>query len=303
LKTKFSLSYAPLFFNFAVRPKKETLIKNIKDLEDLKIKAESIYSQFSPTLKYSLKYTVFVNIVNKLISILNELNNNQNDLHKQSITLRYCLEATIISKLFIIEKNYFLKFYYALNSQHEKKIQISIDRINSEILFLQNLNTSSSKEVKKIHTNIHVYIDDHDIDKYSLTDLVFLLKDKLAFYKKSLKDIQELKKKEIKELSTEALFTEYFNQENQYTKILKQLEDKRGWKEKSINAGLEKEYILTYESTSSLLHFTSFSIFTEHDIGKNEVKENYSLISQYIKKVINNLEEFIECKNIEVIQV
>lgn len=238
-----------------------------------------------------------------MISILNELNNNQNDLHKQSITLRYCLEATIISKLFIIEKNYFLKFYYALNSQHEKKIQISIDRINSEILFLQNLNTSSSKEVKKIHTNIHVYIDDHDIDKYSLTDLVFLLKDKLAFYKKSLKDIQELKKKEIKELSTEALFTEYFNQENQYTKILKQLEDKRGWKEKSINAGLEKEYILTYESTSSLLHFTSFSIFTEHDIGKNEVKENYSLISQYIKKVINNLEEFIECKNIEVIQV
>lgn len=278
----------------------------------MKIKAESIYSQFSPTLKYSLKYTIFINIINKLILILNELNNNQNDLHKQSITLRYCLEATIISKLLIIEKNYFLKFYYALNSQHENKIQISIDRINTEILYLQNLNASSNQEVKKInlneykskiHTNIHVYIDDNDIDKYSFTDLVFVLKDKLAFYKKNLRDTQELKKKEIKELSEEALFAEYFHQEHQYTKILKQLEDKRGWKQKSIDTGLEKEYILTYESTSSLLHFTSFSIFTEHNIEKNEVKENYSLISQYIKKIINYLDEFIECKNIEVIQV
>jgi len=217
-----------------------------------------------------------------------------------------------VSKLLILEKNYFLKFYYALNSQHEKKIQISIDRIKAEILFLQDLKTFYNKEIKikdlhkyksKIDANIHVYIDDSDINKYTPFELVYLLKDKLIFYENNLKKIQEIKKKEIIELSKEAFFVEYFHKEHQYTKIIKQLEDKRGWQKKSIDTKLEKEYILTYESTSSLLHFTSFSIFTEHDIAEDEVRENYNLISQYVKQIINNLEEFIECKNIEVVQV
>ena len=78
----------------------------------------------------------------------------------------------------------------------------------------------------------------------------------------------------------------------QHTQVFKLLKDDRSWEEKAKLVELDKEYNLNYEMTSSLLHFTSYSLSTSNVAKEDEIKYNYMLINQYIKQITTNISAF-----------
>lgn len=107
-----------------------------------------------------------------------------------------------------------------------------------------------------------------------------------------MEEFEKLKSDKAKYLSKEDWFKAYFDVKGQSTKVFKDLADTRSWKEKAKIVGLEKEYSINYERSSSLLHFTAYSIITSSTISQEEIDYNYILINQYIKKISENISAF-----------
>lgn len=298
------------------------------NLNELKLKLVKHKRILTTSEETYIQYDLSITLVDKLIHIIDELLNTKNDLHKLTSTTRYILETLIITKLLLKEENYFVKIYFAIYNQQENKINLIIQRLKYEIEILKKYAQEHSAEttqnrlkystqsnddeqklqaIKKIteeneksfqqlkkelekYTTIFV----NELENYGFNDLANMLeKDTLQEYEKKLKEIQSLKSEQAKQLSKEQWFKSYFGKRVQHAQIFqKMLKDTRSWQEKAQTVGLEAEYKLNYEMTSTFLHFTSYSLLTSNIASQNEIDYMDRLINQYIEQITSNINIF-----------
>ena len=242
---------------------------------------------------------------------------NEKDLHKHVSTLRYALETLIITKILIKEPDYFLKMYYSLYKHQENKIKQMITRIENELKILKKYSESynleseknkqkNSSDIKKlmdedekifqqykklVQGNINIFFD--QLEEFGFEGLIPSLEEQtLKLYKDKLNEFENLTLNKAKHLSKEKWFNEYFDVKGQHTKVFKYLKDVRSWREKAETVDLQHEYELNYEVTSSLLHFTSYSLFTSNEISDDEINYNNMILNQYISQITTNISAF-----------
>ena len=295
----------------------EDLSVSKDSLDELKGKLEEHKSSLIISEETNIKYNLSITLIDKLSHMINELSNSHNDLHKHVSTLRYTLETLIVTKLLIVEDDFFAKIYFSIYKQQENKIKQMIQRLKNEIQILKNYSEENSKldaqnrlkytlDFKKIaeenektfqflknkaQSEITIFMN--QLEEYGFEALsVMLEKGTLLEYENKLKEFEELTLKKQKQLAKERWFKQYFGARVQHTQVFKLLTDNRTWKEKAKLVGLDKEYSLNYEMTSSLLHFTSYSLSTPNIAKEDEIKYNYMLINQYIKQITTNISAF-----------
>ncbi len=290
---------------------------SLKYLTDLKQKLKSSESTFVTSEDMSIKYDISYKIIDKLSNVITELIATDNDLQKHSSTLRYALETLIVSELLIQEKDYFLKLYYAVYTQQVNKTQATLSRLRREIGLLKKYEVSYKDEIllcERQYTYDPILLDDKSeeifqsykrmlqndiymflsqLEEYGFEYLIEQLEETiLPQYIEKVTEYEELKKCKAKKLITEEWFKSYFGEIYQYSKVFTLLKDNRKWLKKAEAVGLKEEYENNYEMTSSLLHFTSYSLQTSNAISKDEKEYNYMIINQYIKKICSNLKAF-----------
>lgn len=294
---------------------KEIEIK-LKELQNKKNKIQILETMFGSIDEENIKYEISKHIIDKLTKLINELNKNPNDLHKQVSTSRYVLETLIITQLLIKEKDYFLKLYFSIYIHQENKIENMKERLEKEIKILeeyqfkykQEIENKSLKEGEEIfqkyknEINKDIRIFTLKLEKFGFDFLIHILKiQHLVEYENKLKEIQDKKIAKAKELVNEDWFKKYFNVKNQHSKVFIFFKDERSWKEKAKITDLENEYKLNYEIVSSLMHFTSYSLFTLKDIKDEEIKYYYLLLNQYLERIKNNLDIFSKATLFEIV--
>lgn len=258
-------------------------------------------------------------MINKLLQIINELNTNS-DLHKYVSTLRYTLETLIVTELLVNEKLYFVKIYYAIYIQQENKVKQMIIRIKHEIELLKKYSKKYNLEQEQLKSkysqtnnefwdedermfqayktlvlekNINSFFTEKELEEYGFEGLIIHLeKTVLPIYTNKLEENELLTLNKAKQLSKETWFKEYFGARIQHTQIFKLLNDDRSWAKKAEDANLSHEYNLNYDMTSSLLHFTSYSLFTSNEVNDTEIAYNNKIINQYIKQIVKNISAF-----------
>jgi len=116
------------------------MIKEIKKIENKLEKLQNkkneiqiLEKMFGDIGEQNIKYKISKHIIDKLTKLINELNKNPNDLHKQVSISRYVLETLIITQLLIKEKDYFLKLYFSIYIHQENKIKNMKERLKREI--------------------------------------------------------------------------------------------------------------------------------------------------------------------------
>jgi len=295
----------------------ENLSASKDNLNELKIKLEKNKSSLIVSEETNIKYNLSITLIDKLSQIIDELSNSNNDLHKHVSTLRYTLETLIVTKLLISEDNYFAKIYFSIYKQQENKIKQMIIRIENELIILKKYSIDYLDQIKSnklkystdllklseedektfqlfkkiVQNDINIFYS--QLEEFGFETLVDILENKiLASYKEKLKEFEDLTLEKQKELAKETWFKNYFGARVQHTQVFKLLEDDRSWKEKAEIVELDKEYSLNYEMTSSLLHFTSYSLSTSNIAKEDEIKYNYMLINQYIKQITTNISAF-----------
>jgi len=295
----------------------EDLSISKNSLNKLKNKLEEHKNSLVISEETKIKYHLSVTLISKLSHIINELSNNHNDLHKLVSTLRYTLETLIITKLLIKENDFFAKIYFSIYKQQENKIKQMILRLKNEIEILKKYSEEYSKyfeqnklkyasdrkkraeENKKIFQSLknkaqsEITIFMNKLEEFGFEELSKKLeKNTLVEYEKKLEEFENLTREKQKKLAQKEWFKKYFGAKVQPTQVFKLLKDDRSWKLKAKHVGLDKEYSLNYEMTSSLLHFTSYSLLTSNIAKEDEINYSYMLINQYIKQITANISEF-----------
>ncbi|WP_455755950.1 hypothetical protein [Sulfurimonas sp.] len=275
-----------------------------------------------------IKHYISTAIIEKLSKIIDELSNNEKDLHKYVSTLRYTLETLIISKLLIKEPDYFLKMYYSLHKHQENKTKQMITRIDNELKMLKEYSQAYSLESEKnkqkytdnpkkfmeenekifqhykksLQDNINIFFN--QLEEFGFESLIYNLEEHtLKLYKDKLNEFENLTLDKEKHLSKAEWFKEYFDVKDQHSKVSKCLGDVRSWKEKADIVDLKNEYELNYEVTSSLLHLTSYSLFTPNEISDDEINYNNMIINQYISQITTNISAFSKVIIYEIFNV
>ncbi|MCK9454723.1 hypothetical protein [Sulfurimonas sp.] len=222
---------------------------SLNELKSKLVKNKSILATSEET---HIQYDLSITLVDKLIHIIDELLNTNNDLHKLASTTRYILETLIITKLLLKEENYFVKIYFAIYNQQENKINLIIQRLKYEIEILKKYaeeysvqttqnrskySTQSNDNEKRLQATKKIMEENektfqqlkkeaqkditifmNQLNNYGFDALsVMFEKDTLQEYENKLKEIQSLKLEKAKQLSKEQWFKSYFCKRVQHT--------------------------------------------------------------------------------------
>ena len=290
------------------------------NLKKIKIKLENNKIFIISSEEATIKYNLSIVLIDKLIQIIDELSESNTDLHKHVATLRYIFETLVVTKLLIKENDYFVKIYFSIYKHKENKTKLMIRKLEDELkvlkeYFHQYLNEKKDNSLKystdllklaeenektfqafKKILEENINISYSQIEDFGFDYLIYNLENKfLLNYKLKLKKIEETRDEKSRQLCKAEWFKKYFSNGKiiQHTQVFKLLEDHRSWQQKTKDIGLYEEYCLNYEMTSSLLHFTSYSLFRAKKIQENDIKYNYMLINQYIKNITQNISTFL----------
>jgi len=306
----------------------ENLTISLESLANLSHKLTVAESTFLTSSDMSIKYEISYKIIDKLSNIITELTLSDDDLSKHSSTLRYILETLITSDLLLKEEDYFLKLYYSIYVQQVNKTKAMLFRLKNEILVLKEYATSYKTEIasleekyasnpilldikseeifqaykKTLQNDIYIFLN--QLEEYGFDFLLEQLeKVILPQYIKKVEEYINLKEEKAKELMSKEYFKKYFSVGHQYSKVFKLLEDKRSWSQKAEVVGLNEEYKINYETTSSLLHFTSYSLLTANTIDQEEKEYNYMIINQYVKKICTNISALSKAMLLDIFNI
>lgn len=265
------------------------------------------------------KYFVCVNIIDKLCALNKRVSGNDELLSLVS-SLRYTLEVLITTKLFIQEPQYIYNVYYCIYLQQQNKLNYLIKRAKDECNFLEELekeeqslveSTISEDEVaassiskvfslmnKKSKERITFFLDGVEMNGFGFQK--YLIESQvIPKFESQLSEVEKLTTEKSKELSKLKFMNDLFDIRRQPTKVFKEFSDKRSWAEKAEEVGLKYEYELMYELTSSLMHCTSYSLFTGKFLEDEELIMMYKQMTQYLEKVVENLSIIFNLDKIE----
>ena len=229
-----------------------------------------------------------------------------------SAILRKTLEQLITSRLINIEPDYYIKFYFGRFITSEQQISKYIDRLIYEIKLLKELaekengllrnlskieiQTGSIKALMNLVDEEASRTVNHHFDNVEYWGYDFfsyhLENTKLPYYKSELDKIITLKEETAKRIVKNEFFKSKFNT-HQVSQVFDLLKDTRNWSEKAKIAELEKEYGLLYSFTSSIIHFGSYSVFTEFELREDEKIMYANYFYQYVDKILIEMDKMI----------
>lgn len=271
----------------------------------LQLKEKIVLTDLKET---EIKYIICEKIIEKIVNLIEGIM-KEKDLMLLVSCLRYVFETLVTTKLFIVEPNYIYKVYYSIYMHQEKKMNNIIKKAQKECKLLIKLEQEEKDIMRKYIKNEEYMIKSifntmNDKAKEEIT-LFFgnvelngfgyqqsLIQNKiLPKYQQRLKEIKELKDKQSKIIAKSEKMNIEFDIRNQSNRVFKQLSDKRKWSEKAQDVGLLEEYNLMYELTSSLIHCTSYSLFTSNYLESEDLFVMYRQLTQYLEKILQNIKK------------
>ncbi len=286
-----------------------------KDFLSLLKDKEPLFSIFNDSEKYNL---VFL-LIEKIVSIQDSILTNKTNIFELSASLRYVLETLIQTELLLLEPNYTYKLIYSIFDEHIRRIEKFIERMKFEIELMESFEIEDQKILKtliedankgkfnkkttidyteatrkldeKADLNITFFTRHYRWNGYGLEKSIVSTK-LLPEYQAKLHELKKEKKEKIKEIIRAEKLSNNHGIIKTYNSAIIELKEKRKWKEKAIITDLEKEYDLVYQFTSELLHSTSYSLFTNNYLTEYENELFLSLIYQYSKKIMKNINEY-----------
>lgn len=260
----------------------------------------------------SIKGSIYNSFLTYLNSNFNEFFDTDCSSLTGSAILRKTLEQLITSRLINIEPDYYIKFYFGRFITSEQQISKYIDRLTYEIKLLKELAKKESELLRDLSTieiqtgSIQVLMNlvdeeasrtvNHHFDNVEYWGYDFLSyhleNNKLPYYISELDKIITLKEETAKKIIKKGFFTSKFNT-HQVSQVFDLLKDTRNWSEKARISELEKEYGLLYSFTSSIIHFGSYSVFTEFELRKDEKIMYANYFYQYVDKILIEMDKMV----------
>ncbi|MFZ4798910.1 MAG: hypothetical protein ACOYMA_15525 [Bacteroidia bacterium] len=251
---------------------------------------------------------------------------NANDLLSKYATLRYILETMINVKLLNLEETYTFILYYSIFSVQVEKTKKFISRIDQEIEIAKKYDEREKKEtaelmnkidlkadskiyleeLNKITVNIDldsdyesvIFWDDYKNNGYAFTAHLIETKIK-SEYQTRLNELTEklnkVKTQLYKNNKINLLFG-FTSEEDVYVK----LKDKRRWVDKADAVGLSNDYQLIYDLSSSIIHSTVYSLFTDNDLNVSDNQLVNNLIVRYNNNIINELKAYLSIDKLDM---
>jgi hypothetical protein len=262
--------------------------------------------------EHSIKARIYNSFLEYLILNFQEFFNTDCRSLTGSAILRKTLEQLITSRLINLEPEYYLKFYFGRILTSEEQISRYINRLTYEIELLKELD-EKEKELHRglskteiLTGSVKALMDlvdeeasktvNHHFDNVEIWGYGFLShhleSKKLPYYQKELNRVKTLKEETAEKFVKEDFFISKFNT-HQVSQVFSLFKDARPWSEKAKIVGLEKEYELLYSFTSSLIHFSSYSVFTEFELREDEKLMLANYFYQYVDKILNETEKMI----------
>jgi hypothetical protein len=277
-----------------------------------------------PKDKHDIYLESSAKIVKKLLNIHQPEEIQNAGLISRVAAVRYTLESLISTRLLLREAGYAYKLYFSIFTHQEIQIQSSIDRINEELKLLDILakkETAGAIRLAKAVSKAEERGEAFDSKKFgkrfirsiNRTDKIKnesitiwshgaeetgyeyqaagIRKHIVPAYLERQKFIRDLKDRYARQISKDPLFNLFFRVNGQSSKVFKILKDERKWEEKAKITGLEKEYAFIYRYTSSILHFTSYSIWTGHELAPDESSMFSRITYEYLRNIIQCIKE------------
>ncbi len=259
--------------------------KTISDLNELKSSKKSLNS--------NLELDISIKILSKVHHIVANFNTDY-QLLEVAIGTRFVFEALINVKLLNFEQKHIYRLYNALlnqniikNKKYETQIKNDLELINQKIIEESNGLNYDKNEIEssaKINEN----------KKIQLLNALNEYEKNILKHEDNKKQFQVscIKNKKFKQaVGKESI------QENEIDSLL--TEPEGGWEGKSILLGLESEYRLMYDFSSSMIHATSYSLLTNVDITSDELGFYLNSLNNYLTQINDNIIHFC---NLNIIQ-
>ena len=284
-------------------------------LDKIHIEIERLETVFKSTGQTE-RFYITRETLSKLKVLLSDTNNTT-DLLTKYATLRYILETLINVKLLNLEETYTFKLYYSIFSVQVEKTEKFISKINQEIELAKEYDEREKKEQKELMdridvTNAKLYKEeldkittsiDNDSDYesvifwgdyknngYGFTSHLIETKVK-SEYEKRLNELSaklsQVKTKVYNDSRLKTLFG-FTSEEDVYAK----LKDRRTWKDKAKAVDLENDYTLIYDLSSSIIHSTVYSLFTDNDLNDSDTNLVNTLVTRYINNIVRELRTY-----------
>lgn len=292
--------------------KMETLIQT---LDKIYTEIERLETAFKSTGQTE-RFYITRETLSKLKVLLSDTNNTT-DLLSKYATLRYILETLINVKLLNLEETYTFKLYYSIFSVQVEKTEKFISKINQEIELAKKYDEREKKEQKELMDRIDVTdakLYKEDLDKittsidndsdyesvifwgdyknngYGFTSHLIETKVK-SEYEKRLSELSaklsQVKTKVYNDSRLKTLFG-FASEEDVYAK----LKERRTWKDRAKAVDLENDYILIYDLSSSIIHSTVYSLFTDNDLNESDTSLVNTLVTRYINNIVRELKTY-----------
>jgi|GEM_PF-2196864 hypothetical protein len=277
-------------------PKALGLINKTVNLIELKSKLN---------LSNNIECLVCMNIVNKIKKLSEDYITGESILLYRASTVRYILEALISLKLILNDKNNAYTLYYLGKIELYEKCERIIEKIKTEITILKRLEEKENCLIDKIETeksNYNEYINkikeiEKIIDKEIDDEISLYAKDakingcgfQIALVEENAlpyyQNVQQKIMDSINLFKTDELFNSRYKFDSDIKELKKNISSNINWREKAKRVGLEREYTHIYDYTSSLMHFTPYSIMTETNLLETEETMLSNYMYQYLMKI------------------
>lgn len=290
----------------------ETLILKLDNIYSETCRLETAFNCTGQTERFHISKET----ISKLKVLISD-SYKTNDLLSKYAILRYIFETLINVKLLNIEETYTFKLYYSIFSVQVEKTEKFLFKINQEIELAKKYDERETKERKELMDRIDIndkklyeaeldkitasidndsdyenviFWGDYKNNGYGYTSLLIDKKLK-SDYEKRLNELSE-KLSHVKTIVyNDNRIKSHFgftSEEDVYAK----LKDRRTWKDKARAVGLENDYTLIYDLSSSIIHATAYSLFTDNDLNQSDTSLVNTLVTRYINNIVRELKTY-----------
>lgn len=283
------------------------LIKELSTINEAIYKNREVQNKNIFTIKSEI---IIQNILASIINSSEFIKNNKGNILQNMISIRFVFEGLITSMLLNEDEEYVFKLYYDLLSSERKNIKCRKDQLEKEIKILESSTAKFSKNIAKtpedilkqeeieleifkeiIQDNIFIHTSYNDLYKNGLNYQIFCLKNKgISYYDNKLKELDDKEDKFFQDLKKHAKsFKNKSKKEIQddFKKII-------NWKKKAEQVELQNEYDYIYKFSSSLSHFSGYSLLTSSTYDPQEEEMILTRLEIYLKKIKENINKYLK---------
>ena len=227
------------------------------------------------------------------------------------ISIRFIFEGLITSMLLNQDEEYVFKLYYDLLSSERKNIEYRKKQLEQEIKILESYTAKFSKNIAMtpedilkqekmelelfkeiIRDNFFIHTSYNDLYKNGLNYQIFCLKNKgISYYDNNLKELDDKEDKFFQDLKNHAKSFQNKSKEE----IQKDFKKNRiNWREKAKQVNLVNEYDYIYGFSSSLSHFSGYSLLTNNTYDPQEEEMILTRLEIYLKNIKENINLYLK---------